>query len=348
MITTIFKKRKIEKKVVSYCDIFFESLKQNKETLMQAFIIYYGEKYKSHVEAVFKNMHFYMFFSAATTEVLNSYLSPIEEISDTFTEDLIYVKDYGKSINIYFDEDDDILPCCLKEDYKFLKKHNELVAFCSGAYDIDTTEETYIYLSVFESDLTLIHEINHAINGYVLGKIKIKKKSTLLEKRGVWISNSDTSVILEEILNDYTSYKIDSILKNDLHTTINKYSLIVSSTYSILFPLIEEFYETFKDVIIESRITCNKNVLFKRIDKNKYEEFESLIIEAYNDCLKDENNLSKYIEPVNKLVKSMEISPKKENIEEYIYYLQKLGKTIKLLNKDDNTKQNCKIKKLIK
>ena len=194
-----------------------------------------------------------------------------------------------------------------------------------------------MFTSLFLNDQTLIHEINHAVTGCIL---EATEKGNI-SKNGLSIADLTTNInvsdALEEIINDRSAQEIHEIFYG-MGGKISGDNIVSTSTvYTKLFPLIENFYQKYKELLKKARIGENKDILFNQIDKDKYIEFEKLINSALNDAMYHDYLSDSYIKKAEDLLNQMDTNNKKnENNNDYIKELESLGNVVKLLNYNVN------------
>ena len=165
-----------------------------------------------------------------------------------------------------------------------------------------------------------------------------------IKKLGMDVWANEKSIIFEEIINERASQEIYDIFTKRFHGQITYDNRVTTeSRYEKLFPLIENFYREYKDLIKEARITCNKNAIYKRIHKDKFEIFEELVVSLYD---KEPEAIKKYIERAKALTKEMKKTYKKERVQEYIDKLRAEKRLISVLYKKDNEPLNIAAKTL--
>ena len=135
------------------------------------------------------------------------------------------------------------------------------------AFDFNTIIVPVIYNS---SDI--IHELVHALTNHILAKyfkvyinnLEINAKSN---KKDIRDYSDLSEIIVERITMDILNIMVRKGIKID----------VTSSYQGLVFPYIEEFYQTFLEVIKESVITGNLNYLIKSVGKNNYDYFAKII-----------------------------------------------------------------------
>lgn len=205
--------------------------------IIQAFINFYGEKYSDYIVNVLKSLKIIWY-------------------DDKKPED---DRDIKEHIISSLSED---------EVNEYLKNHKR-ECFLQSAY-IDEIDVLVLPLSY---DIThIIHELNHKISSHILSLEPLKMISGIClsveENGGVVQDNSD----LNEAINQKMTLEILEELRN--------LGLEVSYTPSWqenMFPLINLFYETFKDRLKNVYITGNLLSFINLVGFENYNEFSQTI-----------------------------------------------------------------------
>ena len=146
------------------------------------------------------------------------------------------------------------------------KKKKE--AFLQSAY----IDEFDVLVLPLNYDLThIIHEINHKIGSHVISKeplVQISGISYSVEKNGIVESDND----LNEAINQKMTLEILEEL-NKLGLKIN----ITPSWQEQLFPVIDTFYETFKELLKKLNISGNLVAFKEELGKEYFDNFSQLI-----------------------------------------------------------------------
>ena len=133
-----------------------------------------------------------------------------------------------------------------------------------------------VFPIIFTSDSTFIHELNHAITSSVLAYSEFLD----IEKSGIYVSDENkkkkNTLLFEELLNHKSAMEIANIfyeLGGTLFNNEHSFNANIQSEHELFFPLINEFYEKYKDLLKEARISENRNILFRDMD---YQQFYNL------------------------------------------------------------------------
>ena len=170
------------------------------------------------------------------------------------------------------DKDDDIqkqIISSINDDelIEILKKRKK-EAFLQSTY----IDEFDVLVLPLNYDLThIIHEINHKIGSHVISKeplIQISGISYSVEKNGIVEQDND----LNEAINQKMTLEILEEL-NKLGLKIN----ITPSWQEQLFPVIDTFYETFKEQLKKLNISGNLVAFKEELGKEYFDRFSQLI-----------------------------------------------------------------------
>lgn len=144
-------------------------------------------------------------------------------------------------------------------------------------------------------ELTIIHELNHAYEAHVLqvnekgsvsitgwdietSEFKDKKEAEQLEYSGI----TRQYELMSEYINDRIAEDILKIMKNKgqyiLIENENKGSM---SSYRYVDFLLEEFYQSFKPIIIESRSYGNIELIYNKLGRENFEALNNLVNKYY-------------------------------------------------------------------
>lgn len=322
-----------------YSDEYFEEIEKNKKILIEAFVIYYGEKYRNIITERFNSISFATFLSTNLIKDLK-----INEQSDNeFIYNLIYLHKfycdnptyvgftYDKNALYKFDDE-------FAENLKKKLSTSNLNGFEHHSYDTSNNRTLYsVFLALFVSDRTLIHEINHAITSTVISMLENDFEKFLIYKTGISVALKDNvnNEEFEEVLNELSAKEITEIFHN-LGGCVQKRKVsYTNSIYVELFPYVLKFYNKYKDLIKEARITENKNILFTKIEKGKYNIYANLIKIKYIIIKKTDLSSLKLdydLDEINSLIDSMDKEYVEEDINGYIEELRKQGNSVTLLN----------------
>ena len=215
-----------------------DKLKNDIAIIIEAFINFYGEKNQEYIVNKLKN-------------------SKIIWYSDDKIIDVDDIHNY-------------IISSISKEELEELLKKRSKIAFLQSAY-IDELDVLVLPLSY---DLNhIIHEMNHKIGSHILSKeplIQISGLSYSIERAGMVL---DMDYYFNEIINEKMTLEI--LAEMDLlGIKVSK----TSSWQENLFPLIELFYEYFKDILKETFISGNLVKLVNLLGKENYEELSQFIL----------------------------------------------------------------------
>ena len=195
------------------------------------------------------------------------------------------------------------------------------------------------------NDEFLIHELNHVLTTEIPILLENDNKSGYIEKLGIEAINcidkivhtaNEKELIFEEVLNERSALDITEIfhqLGGSIYDDANSFDIKMKAFYRDLIPLIEPFYQQYKEIIKEARITSNANILYKYINKDVFNELKDLIGKIFKKIYNDNGNITDDdIENVTRLV---ELLPRDyfEEIDNntYITELESKGYKVKKL-----------------
>lgn len=281
-----------------YNNEFMTILNNNKNKLIEAFTIYYGEEYREFISESINKIVFCWGVTDYFKHIFKKGYNSINK--DTYGEDTIKYLDDVKKIceldysrifginNIDYSKYVDYVDISLKNNPKLL----------AGNFSFLDNENIIkiIYFDMFcSSDKDIIHEINHYLTTRVLGTLNIDNKNILVQKVGL-SEYGNEKVFFEELINERSSIDIFNIFKSlDGYLTLNKkISFNNPNKYEKFLPLIESFYSKYNEIVKEVRISEDSNKLFNYIDKEVYEEFVKFIDYIFENN-KDKPLLEQYI-----------------------------------------------------
>lgn len=188
-----------------------------------------------------------------------------------------YDEPIDTSDNIY----DYIISSIPKEELEMVLKERKKEAFLQSAY-IDEFDILVLPLSY---DLTkIIHEINHKIGSHIISKkplIQISGISYSIEKNGIIEYDND----LNEVINHKMTLDIIEELAN-LGLNVN----ITPSWQQNLFPLIDSFYNSFKNNLKELNISGDLLKFRKSLGDDYFNQYSELI---FKEGFKARRSISK-------------------------------------------------------
>ena len=156
----------------------------------------------------------------------------------------------------------------VEEINELLKKRSKK-AFLQSAY-IDELDLLVLPLSY---DLThIIHESNHKVGSHVLSY------EPLVQINGISYSKETNNGVIEH--DEFLSEAINHKMTLEILSELNDLGIEVKRTPSWqenLFPLINLFYETFKDLLKETFISGDLNGFVKLLGEDNYSYFSQMI-----------------------------------------------------------------------
>lgn len=219
-------------------------------------------------------------------------------------------------------------------------------------------EDSYIALPIFITrDDHYIHEMNHVVTSSILA---ILDDDYLIEKSGISATNTKDIIgsnqskdnpddTLCELINERMAQDITNIIHEKgtyIFDEAHTYNISMEFPYQTMLPLIEDFYQKYKELLKKVSITDNEKLLYTKIDKEALNDFKNFIAEVYvkvyhegKEITEDEIKKAKYyIEKLGR--KPYEIM----NDEEYLKDLETNGYKVTRLNNNEEKKLIKKIK----
>ena len=305
-------KKDVKKIFDKYAKENLTAIMDNKYYLIEAFVKYYGEEYRSYITNVINNIDFSTFISINTTDMI------VDHLNYNYIDDKNYYNELKKILQFYKKYDDFVVTYFSDEN----KVKNSIISdqlfipscLRANGFNIATNNGNstvhFVFTSFFTDDLVLIHEINHALTSVILSNVEHNGINYIIQKTGLSTgctrNLSEDGIELEEIINEKSAREIFKIYKNlggDLN--IRKFDNF-RSYYETFFPAVDRFYDKYKDIIKQSRITENKNLLFKEIDKDVYLKYEKLIASIMKDYDKREKISNDSIKLANNMIDDMD------------------------------------------
>lgn len=258
------------------------------------------------------------------TEKLNTDLDTITQafINIYGSEHTDYIIDRFNNLNIIWYDDemqtfDDIrnvivtsLPDEIVDEY--LKKFKEK-CFSQSAY----IDEANLLVLPLSYNLThIIHEMNHMISSHILSKKPLRIISGLcvtIEKNGGVVSNDSD---LNELINQKITIDTLQELKR-----LRMKVIVTPSWQEKLFPLIDTFYETFKEEVKKVYVTGNLLSFIRNVGEENYINFTQTIFlkcfKARGKIAKEEHEIISQsdINQIESKVYTMKDFNEKQNIE---------------------------------
>ncbi len=205
--------------------------------IIQAFIKFYGEHHKGYL----------------LKRLSNSRIIWYKEKKDDENEDI----------------HNHIISSISVEEINELLKKRSKKAFLQSAY-IDEFDLLVLPLSY---DLThIIHESNHKVGSHILCY------EPLIQINGISYSKETNNGVIEydDILNEAINHKMTLEILSELDSLGIEVKR-TSSWQEHLFPLINLFYETFKDLLKETFILGDLNGFVKSLGEDNYSYFSQMI-----------------------------------------------------------------------
>lgn len=210
--------------------------------------------------------------------------------------------------------------------------------------------ESFMALPIFiTNDDIFVHETNHVLTSTTLATID---DYFLIEKFGIGFVNTaeigeNTKskqcpwLILCELLNERIAQDITNIIHESgcyIFDEANTYNIPAKLPYQTMLPLIETFYQKYKELLKEACITSNQRLIYAQIDKQAFEDFQKFISEVYIKVAYEGEELTKQqIAKAEYYTQKLQRPPYNEiDIKEYLNELEESGYKITRLNSDDD------------
>lgn len=166
-----------------------------------------------------------------------------------------------------------------------LKKRSEKV-FLQSAY-IDELDLLILPLSY---DLIhIVHEINHKVSSHVISRQPLEQINGI----SYTIEKGNRVLEYDEFLNESINQRMTLDILDELEN-LGITTKITSSWQSYLFPFIDLFYDTFKELLKETFISGDLNNFIKLVGEDNYNHFSQLI---YLKGFKIRRKLGKGVKP---------------------------------------------------
>lgn len=352
---------KYEKLKAKYDNLIRETLASNKKILIESFVDYYGEEYRSIIEKRYNEITFIYYVDWETIHLIvekfipqienpDEYLDFVNLYNSKKTKQTIFAK-FFKTMKKKNDLPDNLIgttnSSILNNDYikNYLFKIFNSPSPVSFNYGSIMNMDRIISFQILSlSERAIIHEINHSITrdniAYIIEENKL---IGAIHKSGLNIDHAyqnNIEKIIEELINEKASQEIVKIFKEkggDLSSFC--FDIPLAYMYEHNLYLIDEFYDTFKKYIKIARISDNKNALIDRIGKTNYEKYISMVNSCYTedlsivDLLKEENQPKiKIIIDKMKNVANNSHDISQQELNDYYDHLKNQGFKVKLLN----------------
>lgn len=266
------------------------SLENSKDEIISSFISYYGEEYKNIITHRLNNTEF-IFYVNKRKKYLNFrnllHKKPLKSNYEEIKKKIVYTS---------LKTDD--------EDFKlFTEMAVEDTLTCEKGMIINGEYKRIIYIPLaYANDNSLIHEMVHAVCDQ---ELLVTEEGKVISKVGLTNSDNDFSKnkYLEEVLTEIDAKNIVRDIRSKGIDIID--SLYLSSeyrcVYDILSVLTKEFYQTYRDNIINARLTMNFRKFKNLLGDKEFEEYEKLIYDFFTSFPKD-HEVVDYVFMKNKIL----------------------------------------------
>ena len=152
----------------------------------------------------------------------------------------------------------------------------------------------FVFINASTSEMNVIHEINHALEYHTISVdekgsksicgweiVSVEFSARTNENQEIYKGITRPYELLSEYINDRLAEEITKTMHKKGSFIYNINDERSQSDYRTIAILAEEFFKTFKDIIIESRHNGNINYLFEQLGRENYEELNNIIREFY-------------------------------------------------------------------
>lgn len=312
-----------------------EALKTIRPYLIQAFTIFYGDKYYSKIKETINSICYTFFLSEPCLKVFRKYGYNISNKDKRITSYYIqYLSDVTKRIRL-FDEDTFVKASCdayiVESDFARDSLSELFLDYLDASdknpfYTVFEGEGEKYYHAIFLPLLavnleTVIHEVNHAFMdpAVAVSEDDIIMPTPFLNKECV------------ELFNDYIAHQILDIyikLRAPIPSCLGKFDFV--NCYEQFFYLIEPFYIVFHKIIQESIMSENFNMLKEYAGKENFDLFCRLVKAHFENQECSEKELTYLYELVFQM-QEHGLNLKPENYSNYYQELESLGYRVRNL-----------------
>ncbi len=263
----------------NYVGNYFENFKS---IATEEIVNYYGEQYRDQIVSRINNTSFAFYIN---------YSRKLKT-----KKDLLFISEYYKLIKKYMEKNN-----MSKEIYNstgiifpmakiLIDDNTPDFSYCYNQDKKSVDKVIYIPL-FFTNDEGIIHEMIHSCMSNPLLLIGDKNGRVVKCKNGINVLKHEGENLLEECLTQMDAHEIAKRLKAKNVSFINKYyphnELICF--YNQFIPYVSNFYDEFKEEIIDARLTLNIRGFIDSIGKDNYIRYIDLI----KDFLYNYNNTEK-------------------------------------------------------
>lgn len=364
---------KYEKLKKKYAELIPQELEKNKTILIESFVEYYGENYRSIIQKRYNEITFVYYIDWETVNVIVNDFIPKVENKERYQDFVRFFDDHRKKDNFWkklckrntsqSDLPDNLIGITNKEILNKGEIKSRVLKAIKGpqpssdGYGSSKHMDRIVSFQILSlGPESIVHEINHAITGDALALVVDNNQFIgTISKTGLSIdvcSQNKGERCIEELLNEKASFDITQIFKRrggDLSSLCLGVPLFYP--YEENFYLVNKFYEQFKDYIKVARISENKNELVSRVGRKEYEKYVDLINAYYSeDSSTIKENKGKALPIVESLVDQMRIESQgdsylsSDDINTYYEQLIQNGYNVRGLNNEENDINSIKRK----
>ena len=312
-----------------YGDELRDALKTIKPYLIQAFTIFYGDKYYLKIKETINSICYTFFLSEPC---LNVFCHQGHNISNKYKRIASYYTQYLSEVNKQI--------CSFDEDAFIKASYNAYIV--DSDFTNDSLSELFLdyliasdknpFYTVFEGDKgkyyhaiflpllavnleAIIHEVNHAF----------MDPAVAVSENDIIMSTPFLNKECVELFNDYIAHQILNIyikLRFPIPSSLRKFDFV--NCYEHFFYLIEPFYIVFHKVIQESIMSENFNMLKGYAGKENFDLFCRLVKVYFENQGCSEEELTYLYELIFQM-QEHGLSLKPENYSDFYQELESLG-----------------------
>lgn len=312
-----------------YKSFLQNGLENIKPLILECLLEYYGYQYAREIISRFNNINYFFYLNEKKYE--KQICARKKTLSSNYLE-------LNKDYKLVKREIIKYSRWCEKE--KILKNryiystadidyfNNEFLEFINDNYInknlncmhsalIDNEYLRLVYSPVFfSSDECLIHEIVHAIMAIPLFYTVDESGNEQGYDKCGFIVNNKNGKYLEESITEIEARNIYKLFKEKGGNFLDKiyYSKTFDCAYHLLDPIVMPFYNKYKEEIIDSRITLNKNKILYLCGKENFESYANAVNECYKEYPK-KSDMIDYLYLCNSHLKKIDEHAKEKRLE---------------------------------
>lgn len=358
-----------EKLKKKYAELIPQELEKNKTIMIESFVEYYGEGYRSIIQKRYNEITFVYYIDWECVNVVVDEFIPQAEDKERYQDFTRFLAEHRKKDNLWKkvwrknalqnDLPDNFVGITNKEILNKREIKSKVLEAISipqpshSSFGSSKHRDQIVSFQILSlGPWSIIHEINHAITNDSLALLTDNNGFIgAIDKRGLSIDvclQNNGERIIEELLNEKASFEIAQIFKRkggDFSSFC--FGIPFENSYVENFYLVNDFYEQFKTYIKVARISENKNGLIARVGREEYEQYVRLINENYsvdlNEIIKNKKVAMPLVKGLIEKMKTNEeisVSLSSTSLNSYYEQLKQLGHSVRLLNEMSNNHQD--------